>query len=96
MIDRIELVHAPEFDFKIGGAEVEIRTKHGVTFRKTVWPEQLKGSAEKPMTDDDIRDKFLICTEGLLKSAQVDRIIETCNSLEKMKRFSDLMPLLVL
>lgn len=96
MIDRIELVHAPEFDFKIGGAEVEIRTKQGAAFRKIVWPQQLKGSAERPMTDEDIRDKFLICAEGLLKPAQVDRIIETCSTLEKLERFRDLMPLLVL
>lgn len=96
MIDRIDLVHAPEFDFKIGGAEVQIRTKQGATFSKTIQPEELKGSAESPMDDNDIREKFLICTDGLMTSAQVDRIIETCNRLDKLERFRDLLPLLVL
>ncbi len=96
MIDRIELVHAPEFDFRIGAAEVLIRTKAGKTFSMTVQPEELKGSAEKPMDDNDIREKFLICTDGLMRPAQVDRIIETCNRLETLPRFRDLMPLLVL
>jgi 2-methylcitrate dehydratase len=96
MIDRVDLVHAPEFDFKIGGAEVQIRTKQGKTFSKTIQPEELKGSAERPMDDNDIREKFLICTDGLMKPAQVDRIIEMCNRLDKLDRFSDLMPQLVL
>jgi 2-methylcitrate dehydratase len=96
MIDRIDLVHGPEFDFKIGGAEVEIYTKQGELFRKTIWPDELKGSAARPMDDNDIREKFLICTDGLLKSAQVDRIIDCCSSIEKLERFGDLMQMVVI
>ncbi len=96
MIDRVQLLHDPQFDSKIGSAEVEIRTKSGQAYRKRVWPEELKGSAEKPMDDNDIREKFLICTEGLMTAAQVDRIIDTCNNLDKLERFRDLIPLLEL
>jgi 2-methylcitrate dehydratase len=96
MIDRVELVHGPEFDLKIGGAEVLIKTRQGATFAKTVQPEELKGSAEKPMSDEDIRTKFLICTEGQMQPDRVDRIIGICNDLEHLERFADLMPHLVL
>ena len=64
MIDRIRLEHDPAFDFEIGGAEVEIRTRQGNSYRKMVWPRELKGSPERPMDDKDIRQKFLICTDG--------------------------------
>jgi 2-methylcitrate dehydratase len=96
MIDRVDLVHGKEFDFKVGAAESIVRTKQGKSFSKTIWPEELKGSAEKPMDDNDIREKFMICTDGLMKASQVDRIIETCNRLDKVERFRDLIPLLVL
>lgn len=96
MINRVQLLHDPQFDLKIGAAEVEIRTKEGAVYRKRIWPEELKGSVEKPMNDNDIREKFLICTEGLMEPAQVDRIIETCDRLEQLEHFRELFPLLVL
>ena len=96
MINRVQLLHDPQFDLKIGAAEVEIRTKGGAVYRKRIWPEELKGSAEKPMNENDIREKFLICTEGIMEPAQVDRIIETCDRLEQLEHFRDLLPLLVL
>lgn len=94
LIDKITLEADPEFDLIAPAAEVSITTATGKTYRKRIDRHELKGLPENPMTDEDIRNKFLECAEGVMSESQVDRIIDACWNLDKLDRFSDLIPLL--
>lgn len=95
LIDKVSLAHAPEFDFRVPGAEVEIRTRQGTTHRRRVDPEEIKGSPSNAMLDADVREKFALCADGLMTPAMIDRVIETCERIEELDKFAELMPLLV-
>jgi len=96
LIEKVKLEHAPEYDFRVPGAEVEIRTRHGSVLRRRVEPEELKGSPANPASDDDIRRKFILCADGIMGAAAIERVIETCDRLDRLESFGALMPLLVL
>jgi 2-methylcitrate dehydratase len=96
LIDRVRIEHGPEFDADVPAAEVMIKTKDGRELQHRIGSKELRGTPSNPMTDEDLRQKFLLCAEGLLKESQVDRIMDACQSIEHMKRFADLLPLLCL
>lgn len=96
LIDRIELLHDPRFDNEIPSAEVHIELADGSVHRKCVRAHELVGSAERPMSDEDLHEKLVICTDGLMARARVERIIDTCNRVEKLEQFEELTSLLVL
>jgi 2-methylcitrate dehydratase len=94
LIDKVTLEHGPEFDARPPAAETIILTRDGRELRRRVEPEELKGDPANPMTDDDLREKFLLCADGLLPRRRVDRIIEACLALDRRERFADVLPLL--
>jgi 2-methylcitrate dehydratase len=94
LIDRIHIVHGAEFDADVPAAEVIIKVNDGRELRHRIGSKDVRGGSGNPMTDEEIRDKFLLCAEGLLNESQVDRIIDACQNLEDMERFVDLLPLL--
>jgi 2-methylcitrate dehydratase len=94
LIDKVSLVHGPEFDDNLPAAEVTIRTRSGQVLQRRVEREELKGEPQNPMTDADLRDKFLACAEGLLSPARVDRIIDACLTLDQRDHLADVLPLL--
>jgi 2-methylcitrate dehydratase len=96
LIGKIKLAHAPEFDYEIPSAEVEIRTRSGKIYRKCVRAHELVGSPERPMSDDDVRAKFMACVDGLMERTTIDRILEACARVETLERFDELTSLLVL
>jgi len=96
LIDRVRLEHGPEFDANLPAAEVAIRARDGRELRRRIGPEELKGSPSNPMTDEDLRNKFLLCAEKLLNEREVDRILNACLGMEHTDRFANVLPLLSL
>jgi hypothetical protein len=45
------------------------------------------------MSDARLRAKFIECTEGVMTTGEVDRIIEQCLELEKLDTAADLFKL---
>ncbi len=96
LIDKVKLVHGPEFDRNLPAAEVIIRLRSGELLRRRVEREELKGEPTNPMTDADLRDKFFACAEEMLSQERVDRIIGACLDLDRCERFADVLPLLTI
>ncbi|CCV11237.1 MmgE/PrpD family protein [Mesorhizobium sp. STM 4661] len=94
LIDRVELVHGPEFDANLPAAEVRIRTRDGRELYQRIDPKDLKGDPSNPMSDEDLRKKFLLCAKGKLPESQVDKIIDRCLEIEHADQFSSVLPLL--
>ena len=94
LIDKVVLEHGPEFDARPPAAETIIRTRDGNQYRRRVEPEELKGDPANPMNDADLKEKFLLCAEGVLPRRRVQRIIDACLALDRQERFADVLPLL--
>ncbi len=94
LIDKVQIEHGPEYDAIPPAAQVTIVTRDGRKIVKRV--DTPRGNADNRMSDDELRDKFIGCADGRMPYAQVDRIVETCLSLEKLDDIGDLMPLLAL
>jgi 2-methylcitrate dehydratase PrpD len=94
LMNKIHLEVAPEFDFTAPAAEVLIETVDGRTYRRRVERTELRGLPERPMSDAEIRSKFIECAEELMSEAQVDRVIDACLGIERLPRFSEILPLL--
>jgi 2-methylcitrate dehydratase len=92
--DRVTLEHGPEFDQVLTGATVTIRTKDGRVLQKRVdFP---RGNPENRMSDGELRDKFVECAGARMDAAQIDRIIDTCMTLERLGDVGELMGQLAL
>src|SRR5262249_35790381 len=68
---------------------VSIRLKSGATLahEPVVMP---KGSWVKPLTEAELREKFLDCTEGRLARKQAEALFEQLNNLEDVKSLREL------
>jgi 2-methylcitrate dehydratase PrpD len=68
---------------------VSIRLKSG----KTLAPEPVvraKGHWQKPLTEAELREKFLDCTESRLGRKQAQALFEKLNNLEDVKSLREL------
>ncbi len=95
LISRIKVSVDPELDKifpKARPADIEIRTKDGKTYRKRV--DYPKGDPNNPMSDEEVQAKFRRLARPLMREEQIQGIIDTVNSLEKVDDISDLMQLL--
>jgi 2-methylcitrate dehydratase len=93
LIEKIALVHGPEYDAIVPAAEVTIELRNGSRLVRRVDKDDLVGEPTNRMSDARLRAKFVECTEGIMTPSEVDRIIEQCLSLEKLDRVEDLMKL---
>jgi len=68
---------------------VQVYTKDGRKFsRKVDYP---RGNPNNPMTDTEIREKFLKLSHAVIPGQQSDKLIEKISSLEKMNDASELI-----
>jgi len=74
-------------------ARVEIHLKNGNIHERTV--HFAKGTAENPMTKDELEDKFRQLTASVLPKAQTERIIRAVGVLEKSGDLVELSSLLI-
>lgn len=70
------------------GATVEIFTNEGSRYIWTV--ENPRGEPEKPVSDEELHDKFKIITSPIINDKKVYSIINTVDKLEKLKDIKDL------
>lgn len=93
LIDRIALVHGPEYDAIVPAAEVTIERRDGTRLIRRVNNDDLVGEPTNRMSDARLRAKFIECTDGIMTATEVDRIIEQCLALEKLGSVEDLLKL---
>lgn len=83
LIDKIKLKGDPSLD-KVRPAGIsEIVTKQGEVFRCRV--DYPRGHVKNPMTDEEIFQKFKSMAQKRMKESQIDQLIDTVFSLEKLK-----------
>lgn len=96
LIERMEIVHDPELD--AGGASkrhavnVEARLKDGSVLKSYV--EQRRGSAEHPLTQHEVEQKFLRLAGTRLEANKTDEILELVAKIEhqpNLQRLSELL-----
>lgn len=95
MIDRIDVVDAPELYQKVGResvpGRVTVMTRDGRSFTEEVlYP---KGHPRNLMSPRELRDKFDGLTEGALSRATGDRIHEMVMNLEQVEDVSAILQL---
>jgi 2-methylcitrate dehydratase PrpD len=69
-------------------AEVEIHLRDGGILRSRCWDP--KGDPENPLTEEEVREKFMELTEGILPESRAARICEMVMELERVDRVSRL------
>ncbi len=67
---------------------LEVKTLTGKTY--TMRTEYCKGDPQKPMTHDEIIEKFLSQTEGIISSDKAGKIIELVEKLERLPDISEI------
>lgn len=95
--EKVSIDADPELDKVREGnlARVEITTKQGKKYSQSV--QFQKGHyKQNPFTDQDIVDKFRVCTSRFFSEEEIDKIIDTVNNLEKIVDARELMKLLII
>ena len=102
LLKRIEMAVDPEYeemflhrsiDCPPWPAEVEVLMQNGKSYRAEVLSP--KGDPANPMTQEEVKDKFVQLTEGVLSSNRQAEVLETLDHLEKLAEISNLVKLLV-
>jgi 2-methylcitrate dehydratase PrpD len=91
LLRRVSVVRGEDTGDAFGPASVEVRTSDGQVHRRTV--EVLRGHPDRPLTDDEVMEKFTICA-GLaptpLAKQGVVALAEAVAALEGVGDVSDL------
>ena len=66
--------------------EVTVRFNDGRTLKSRV--DRLRGSGADPLTDEEIGEKFLQCSRGVLPSDQQDAVLSMLQRLETLEDVS--------
>lgn len=86
LASRVHCIGDPEMDRRYPAEEpsvVTLRMKDGKEYTAAV--SCAKGSLASPMTEEELKEKFRILTEGILAKASVDIIIDRALNLERLK-----------
>ncbi len=90
-IARIQVEHEPKFDRDNGRYRVAcrlvVRCKNRVVHETTVL--YRKGSPEDPMTDEQLRKKFVMLTKGIIG----DRCVQVANVVSRLENYKNLSEL---
>jgi 2-methylcitrate dehydratase len=71
--------------------EVIVSTRLGRVFKKKViYP---KGHAERPISDEEVEEKFRNLSRRVFSTAQQDKILDTLWNIEKVKDVREIMKL---
>jgi hypothetical protein len=69
-----------------------IETRSGKVLRRETW--NRPGSPANPMTEAQLRDKFVALARAVLSDAQIEKLGETIVQLDRLPAVSALRPLL--
>ena len=95
LAERVEMKVDPNLRASTDGSRpgtVTIRLRNGQTF--TQHERFPKGSAQVPMTSDELLEKFRACTLPVIGEASVTRVLAYVNTLETMDSIRPLTELL--
>lgn len=94
LIEKVTIDQDPELEKVRGATRVEIWTKQGKKYSQML---QFKnGRYKDPFTDQDIEDKFRLCTSKFLSEEEIREIVDTVYRLEKIADVRELMERLVI
>jgi 2-methylcitrate dehydratase len=96
LLPKIKVVADPEIDAlfpKVKRAIVTIRTRDGESHTKQ--EDFAKGRAERPLTDEELIDKFRANASEAFDEAHLDKLISRTFELEKTEKIRDYMNLLI-
>lgn len=95
LLPKIKVVADPEIDGlfpKVKRAVVTITTQDGKSYARQ--EDFAKGRAERPLSDDELIDKFRANGQGAMSKAHLEKIIQTTFSLENLSTVGEYMRLL--
>jgi 2-methylcitrate dehydratase PrpD len=97
LIKKIKVYVHPELQtlesFGNRFAEVTVHTEDNGVYRERVYSSL--GTPEKPLSDNELQQKFLNCAKSILRRGEIDRVIQLITHLEELKNINDLMDVLV-
>ena len=91
---KINLEVDPTIDNKVGGADVEIKTVSKGTYSISI--RNCKGHPLNPMSDDDLKSKFVRMAERLMRPKKVQECIDLVYDLENQSDICNFMKQFVL
>lgn len=71
---------------------LEVKTVDGKSYSKRT--ESCKGDPQRPMTHEEVIDKFLCQTDGVIAKEKGEKVVEAIERLEELKDVSELLKLL--
>jgi len=95
-LPKIKVLADPEIDAMFPGVKraiVTITTEDGQSY--TVQEDHAKGRAERPLSDQELIDKFRANASGALTAGAMDRVVNATFALEEIATVGDYMKLLV-
>ncbi|MGD9676426.1 MAG: MmgE/PrpD family protein [Candidatus Bipolaricaulia bacterium] len=95
LLGKIQVVADPAIDAlfpKVKRAIVTVTLENGESFTRQ--EDFAKGSPERPLSDDDVADKFRSNAASILSARKIERIVEATFGLEAMGTTRDYMRLL--
>jgi 2-methylcitrate dehydratase PrpD len=96
MMKRIHTYHSPDIEAK--GADkmrssVEIRLKDGRIFQKEAFTS--RGQPDRPMTKEELKGKFVDCTQNTLSEEYVNKALEMIYKVQDLQDIGELVKLMV-
>jgi 2-methylcitrate dehydratase PrpD len=67
---------------------LKVRMRSGVEYTKSV--DKNKGSAQNPLSKEELVNKFRDCVGGVLSESQIDRCLDLIEHMEKLQKISEL------
>ena len=92
LMDRVKVFQDPTIEERFAEVIVHIPGREPVRSRV----QEVKGSATKPMTDDDLDKKFLACSQRVISSGSAKEALVRLRAVEQIRTVSDLAALFVL
>ena len=94
--ERVQMSCEPALKAKDAGGRpcrVTVRLKDGRTYSRDA--EHSKGSPEFPMTDDELKTKFIECARQAISASAAERVLDSVQRLETLENIRPLCELLV-
>ena len=92
LVSRVHCIGDPEMDRRYPQeepAEVTLRMKDGTEYTAAV--DFAKGSLGSPLTEEELREKFRVLTDGILAKESAEAIIHMTSNLEKLRNVRELI-----
>ena len=92
MMQRVKPYLDPEIEaqgFERIRSRVEVVLKDGSTLKREA--SVSRGTPERPMTPDDLAEKFIDCATGVISPEAITKTIETVRNVDSLASVSELL-----